>query len=324
MSKYKEFGYEDKSSLDCFISENLNIKNTLSKYNSKEKKWDTDKVRIATFNCLGLERFAKKTLLKKRLKYICEEFNMRNLDIICLQEVSNIVLEYFLNSKIIQKSYYISNSSIDWKFGGEQVCLILSKIKPVTSYLYYLKGEHYYGLSVIDLGSIVVASIYLQAGSSEGGLKNLSSYSKCRVKHLKASINKITEISKSRQFFILGDFNFHLDGPNLEYEDLKNYNLYDIYRIKNPNKDGFTEDTNRNEMRFNFKSYKKTVRYDGIFTNKKTKIIDCKLFGTEPIFTITKETFNKITEKDPTVHENNKINWYLSDHFGIYCDVIIE
>lgn len=316
----QEFGYNNNN-FDC----NLNniIKNDgVAKFNGKE--WGHNTFKIATFNCLGLSRFSKRTLLKERLKYIVKEFKDLNLDIICLQEVSKIVFDYFKSSNIIKKLYYLSNSNINWNFGGEQVCLILSKVKPLKSKLYYLKGEHYYGLSIIDLGSFLVSSIYLQAGSSEGGVKDINKYSKCRINHIKEGVKLIKDIAGDRQYFLLGDFNFHLDGPNLEESFLKKYNLYDIFRIKNPNNKGYTEDTDKNSMRYNFKPYKKKVRYDGIFSNYESEIIECKLFGTEPVFSISESKFKKITKKDPVVMNKNKIDWFISDHFGVYCNVVIS
>ena len=220
-------------------------------------------------------------------------------------------------------NFFISNSNIDWSFGGEQVCLILSKIKPLTSYLYYLKGEHYYGLCLLEYNSFIVASIYLQAGSTTSGLRNVKTYANCRAKQLKASINKIKAISKSKNFFIMGDFNFDLDNHGLEYVTLKNYNFIDIYREFNPNKNGFTEDTDKNSMRFNFKPIVKKVRYDGIITNKKIIINDCEIFGNKPIFSISKSEFRKANDKDPEIINGDKVEWFLSDHFGLYCDISI-
>jgi hypothetical protein len=328
MTKYTDFGYEDKNNLDCYISNDLNTQATIGKYNPITNKWEIKKskkedLRLGTFNCLGLERFAKKTLLSKRLKYICLELESLNLDIICLQEVSKTVLDYFKNSPIIKKNFYISNYDVNWSFGGEQVCLILSKIKPLTSYLYYLKGEHYYGLCLLEYNSFVIGSIYLQAGSSASGLRNVKTYANCRSKQLNASINKIKSIAKSKQFFLLGDFNFDLDNHGLEYVTLKNYNFYDLYKDHNPNKDGFTEDTDKNSMRFNFKPFKKKVRYDAIISNKKVLINECHIFGDKPIFSITKSEFRDATGKDPEVMNGDKINWFLSDHFGVLCDITL-
>ena len=101
-------------------------------------------------------------------------------------------------------------------------------------------------------------------------------------------------------------------------------NFQDIFRIKNPNDKGYTEDTDRNSMRYNFKPYKKKVRYDGIFSNKKSRIIECKLFGTEPIFSITETKFKKITNKDAKILNKSKIDWFISDHFGVYCELVLS
>lgn len=329
MTKYKEFGYDDKNNLDCYISNNLNTTDSVGKYNPITGEWEIkeskkEELRLATFNCLGLERFAKKTLLEKRLKYICEEFDKLNFDIICLQEVSKTVLDYFKKSSIIKKNYFLSNSKVNWKFGGEQVCLILSKIKPLTSYLYYLKGEHYYGLCILEYNSYLVASIYLQAGSVTSGLRNVKTYANCRSKQLKASVNKIKAIAKSKQFFILGDFNFDLDSHGLEYVTLRKFNFVDLFREHNPNEEGFTEDTDRNSMRFNFKPIKKKVRYDAILAKNNVKIKECRIFGTNPIFSISKSEFRKHTGKDPEIINGDKVDWFLSDHFGVYCDIILS
>ena len=316
----QEFGY-NSNNFECDLN-NIIKNDGVAKFNGKE--WGLNSFKIGTFNCLGLSRFAKRTLLKERLKYIVKEFKNLDLDIICLQEVSKVVFDYLKSSSVIKKLYYFSNNNINWNFGGEQICLVLSKIKPVNSKLYYLKGEHYYGICIVDLGAFVVSSIYLQAGSSEGGVKDINKYSKCRISHIKEGLKLIKDIARERQYFFLGDFNFHLDGPNLEVSYLKNYNFYDIFRIKNPNEKGYTEDTDSNSMRYNFKPYKKKVRYDGIFSNKESRIIECKLFGTTPIFSITESKFKKITNKDPVILNKNKIDWFISDHFGVYCELVLS
>ena len=76
-------------------------------------------------------------------------------------------------------------------------------------------------------------------------------------------------------------------------------------------------------MRFNFKPFVKKVRYDGIISSKQIIITDCSIFGDKPIFSISKSEYRDATGKDPKIINGDKIDWFLSDHFGVFCDISI-
>jgi hypothetical protein len=141
-----------------------------------------------------------------------------------------------------------------------------------------------------------------------------------------------------RDVILCGDLNFHLDGRIEDWPEIEMLTKYktlgfiDTYRALNPDEGGFTEDTDRNPMRWNQKLIEKHYRYDGIFYKSVSSVPHSSaLIGTEfeCIDTVESKWFiEKISEVVPDEldrliqcppDKDHKIRLPInpSDHFGV-------
>jgi endonuclease/exonuclease/phosphatase family metal-dependent hydrolase len=291
-----------------------------------------------TYNIWGLppkNDFVLK-LMKIRINNIINIIKKNNPDIICFQEVSLIPFNILKNKLSIiykyhyEKDYYFNEIN---NRNREVETIIFSKY-PISNYqVYGLDGNLRYNNSIIraEYNNFILYNTYLQAGSSKSpGQENYwFHYTRCRIDQL----NRIKELidKETKPVIICGDFNFHLDGGEewLEYNEIKNYFKDSWKEIRKDN--GFTEDTDINVMRWNLKFQEKKVRYDGILY-KGDKIIPLfsKLVGKKPIplNKIMTKLFIKNFISDEyykiKYNNNNNINIFPSDHFGVITKFKIQ
>ncbi len=319
-----EFGYDETdTSLDCKITINkLNSKS----YVFKDNRWNSDiKIKVGTYNVWGIEEF-KFSLLDERLPYIIKTLKEQDLDIICIQEASETVINYFSNDEWIKNTYYISevNECIDWSTRGDQTCITLSKQKPKYQDIYNLVADYNYSLLVSVFDNFVVFNCYLNAGGKFSATKGWEKYHECRC-NLLPIIGKLIDRHRGENIILAGDFNMDLDGHENswpELEELNKLNLNDSWCLDNP---GYTEDTDVNTMRWNIKRNKKRFRYDAILYKGNIKSKDPQVFGNKPVFEITPDTFKDVTGKEvDVINENCCVDWFPSDHFGVSVTLIIQ
>jgi hypothetical protein len=196
-------------------------------------------------------------------------------------------------------------------------------------------------LQILEFKNLIVFNIYLQAGSkaSPGQKYKWKNYSRCRKQQLKFIREQIINY-KDIPIILLGDFNFDLNDLDEwpEKKDLDKIELYDSWIECNKNKDmkeGLTENTEINHMRYNSKFEKKLFRYDAILY-KNLKSIKSKVICNIPEkldekFNVKYKEYNKIYEnvilpKDKlsdkriikTIENNENIyDLFISDHFGV-------
>jgi exonuclease III len=324
---------------------------------NKEKTFYTSDIQlplmfsIMTYNIWGLppkNDFILK-LMKIRINLIADIIIKNNPDIICFQEVSLIPLRIlkkrlsFLYKYQYETDYFFDEIS---QRNREVETITFSKY-PVCNYqVYGLDGNLRYNNSLIrtEFNNCVVYNVYLQAGSkkSPGQEYYWFHYTRCRIDQLKR-IKELIE-KDTKPVIICGDFNFHLDGGDewLEYNEIKDY-FKDSWKELNK-KDGFTENTDINTMRWNLKFQEKKVRYDGILYRATTSCTaspqadsracliktGCtirpffsKIVGKQSV-PLNKEMTklfikNYISDEHKKIKYNNKktINIFPSDHFGV-------
>ena len=289
--KLNKFGYsQNDSRMNCGIKKIID--NKFYKYNKIEKKWinnidnidkkyDLNDFTIATWNIWGSAHFDKISLIDKRLKYIINILKQENITIICLQEISQKIINKLCNTNFIKNNYYIScieqpwisekidlpNSSYD---GYEPNCwtVILSKIPPNKSNYIVLKSDKIEFSSVVaEFNNLTIANLHLQSGGLASGLdkKVGLKYHICRKDQMKDIKNFISTNYNSKNIIYTGDFNCDLNKNKLFPErthiikDLKDSWI----ETGNDGKDGTTENTYINTMRYNIKGLHKNYRYDG-------------------------------------------------------------
>jgi tyrosyl-DNA phosphodiesterase 2 len=293
---------------------------------------------IMTYNIWGLppkNDFILK-LMKIRINLIADIIIKNNPDIICFQEVSLIPLQ-ILKKRL--SSNYKYQYETDYYFdkilerNREVETITFSKF-PVCNYqVYGLDGNLRYNNSLIrtEFSNFVLYNVYLQAGSkkSPGQEYYWFHYTRCRIDQLKR-IKELIE-KDTKPVIICGDFNFHLDGGDewLEYNEIKDY-FKDSWTELNK-KDGFTENTDINTMRWNLKFQEKKVRYDGIlYKSNNIYPYFSKIVGKKSIPLDNKMTQlfikNFISDDHNKIKYNNKktINIFPSDHFGVITKFIIK
>jgi len=331
--------YENKGNKYGYYTDNLHRRCNNIILN-KEKKMDISDtsdisnilmLSIMTYNIWGLppkNDFMLK-LMKIRINLIADIIIKNNPDIICFQEVSLIPLRILKKRLSFMYKYQYET---DYYFDEilqrkREVETITFSKYPVCNYqVYGLDGNLRYNNSLIrtEFSNFVLYNVYLQAGSKKSpGQENYwFHYTRCRIDQLKRIKELIDKDMKP--VIICGDFNFHLDGGDewLEYNEIKNY-FQDSWKEVNK-KDGFTENTDINTMRWNLKFQEKKVRYDGILYKGDTiRPFLSKIVGKKSI-PLNKEMTklfikNYISDDHKKIKYNNKktINIFPSDHFGV-------
>jgi exonuclease III len=318
-----------------------------------------EKFNIITINAMGIYRGKESisNLMKLRVEILVKYLEEESPDIVCLQEVSHLFLTYLNSHECIKKQYKyqhefdLSDTKLAKRKKDIEVFMI-SKFQPNKITVRALRGNLGYtnSLMMIEYNNLVIINIYLQAGSKSSPGQSLKwiHYSRCRMQHLELIKSMIQNLIKKKPTIVLGDFNFDLNGSIDEWPEKKyldNLNLLDswnVYANKKGKdiKEGLTEDTDINSMRWNGKFEEKKYRYDGILYNKcKLKLKKTKVILKTPVKLKGKfEKYNKDYEdsilprnglENPKLvktEENGKniYDLFFSDHFGVYSEFIIK
>lgn len=312
---------------------------------------------ILTYNIWMLQKYTY-SRYEQRTGYLLKLLEDTDADIICLQEVGQYFLRELLNSPLHEKYVFTETSveSVSWNYErGDVICVTLIKswLRPIKT----IKHTIHIGLFKCDIiethtEKSVIVNLILHPGSSfspDINLQFVDLYSQCRKNQLEYIISTICEHITDKDIFLCGDFNFDLNPSGKEafqkeHETLitkLKHNGYCDTAFKMYDKNFFTEDTEKNEMRWNIKKKTKRMRFDGIFvktaeTESKELCFQPTLIGTEPIFRVS---FNEFIEslrdfgfnienlsKTPfkmRAYDNTMINWYASDHFGYFVSIFI-
>lgn len=342
-----DFGYVDSYlTKSCKIIEVLYSK----KYNTTFIFNSSNVINVCTWNIWGLTKYNKSFLewsIPKRMDLLIENIIKYDIDILCLQEVSNEIY-YYLYSKLndimdfYEEGLDIEKNKSNRNRNLENIFIVKKKYIPIEYVNYSIGGNLGYNnvISVLRFNNAIFYNIYLQAGSkhSVGQEKVAHHYSRCRSEQLTILDELIRSYynekgDSSQNIFVLGDFNFNLDGTIDDWPELNNlieikaeYNLSDEnYKYLN------SEDTTINFMRYNMKFIDKIFRYDTILSTCKTR--DNMLIGQEEIFLDDKQTENTLKyliykyddNKDKVKYNKyKKLSLWISDHFGIYGKYYIQ
>lgn len=302
-----------------------------------------------TYNIWGLAKTdEQKHLFGLRQPLLEKTIRESGADLLCLQEMSRFSYERL--SPLIAEYRYASelpypatgsrpvaerNRAVDTYF--------LSKYKPSRTTLYGLPGVLGYEdcLLVVEFPNLVVFNLYNQAGSksSPGQTHKWIHYSRCRYDILQTIYDMIVRRYIDKSIIICGDFNFHLDGEIEEWPEMEMLHRFfalgfvDTFRAVNPSENGFTEDTDRNVMRWNQKLIEKHYRYDGIFYRRALEssvAVTSKLIGVDHQCLSAEESkwfIQKMSEVKPDeldllvrcVQRSRKVHIPInaSDHFGV-------
>ena len=281
--------------------------------------------RICTWNIWGVEPFGHFSLLDQRLKYIFEQIKNEDLDIICLQEVSQTVIDnWILKEPWIKQNYYLSYVEAPWSekpsYRNGQMysepnvfCYILSKIKPEKIAMNILTGEISFSCLTARFPDFTIVNLHLQSGGKYSNVPHPEKYHQCRKEQMTNIFDLVSREYAHERVIYVGDFNFHLDGEINVWPELSVFNeqnLRDVWLEHHPHHPGYTEDTTINQMRYLLKQSHKQFRYDGILYKGNIDFEWIKMIGLDPVFHV---------EKD-----NKQIPWWPSDHFGLVTELTLD
>ena len=262
---------------------------------------------IMTYNIWGLSVTSNlKHLIGLRSKLLIKTIVDQNADMLCFQEMSEHMLDK-LKNPIIDKYKFASEPSykFDDRRNRDVDTYFVSKYTPKRIRVYGLPGvlEYKNSMCVVEFPNLIIFNLYLQAGSksSIGQEMNWIHYSRCRFDLLNYVYDMIEKKYKNINIIICGDLNFHLDGTINDWPEvlmlnkLKDTGFVDTFRHLHPFNAGFTEDTDLNMMRYNYKMLNKFYRYDGLFIKPgadahRFASVKSKVFGQELVYLNIKES----------------------------------
>lgn len=245
------------------------------RYNSEKKRWDkvTDKsierisrmIRVMTLNCLFDIYDKKYTDTAPRLPLIVETIKEVDPDILCVQEITPGMREYFMEHSHIRDNYYVTGNAPK-KYGQ----LTFSKFKPLCVNLVAFGGSHmkkYIQISLMteDNSKLEVYNIHLTSDHQRYADAK-------RGKQIEQLIDDIS----TDKFMIVGDFNSDEDI------DVHVDNVVDIWKVLYPDEEGFTFDYTKNKLASVTSQKMLKVRIDRMLS-RNVKPLTTRLIGTEPI-----------------------------------------
>ena len=314
--------------------------------------FDKNNLKILTYNIWGVDN-DDKLHFDKRMEKISDllKNNDDPYDIVCLQEVSRLAYTYLESNDVFTNYNYISHEKgeiANNRKDNNNCCrdidnIILSKDKlPISLLCYKLfsSKEYKYSipLTIAVFNNLVVVNIHTISGIYNG-IKRFY-----QLRHIYNIVEKINN-NNSIPTILCGDFNFDLNtkhtdtefpkylANNFEYDimQLNSLNEKHSYRTVELKENLYTEDTNKNFMRWNIKFAPKLYKYDGFIINDKINTINENLIG-DTVFYVTDEDENKKirinAEKNHSeplglVNEYD-IPLFPSDHFGIVLTFSIK
>jgi exonuclease III len=295
-------------------------------------------------------------LMSLRCK-IVRDFLLKNKpDMICFQEMSETFFNFLYTEKVkdIYPYFYESDLTNMKKRSKDIEVFILSKYKPKKITVVALTGNLDYtdSVGIYEFNNLVVVNVYLQAGSraSPGQKYFWQDFSRCRSQQLGYIKNKIAPfMTKNMGVIVLGDFNFDINSIGTEDETnwpegiiLKGLGLIDswnhFHRNPKPNtqlwKDGLTENTETNTLRYNSKLEPKMFRYDAIFANSKLSVSNSFVVFDKglPLHTEKENSAYESVIIPKSVKSSSKLmakiiknrdggyDLFASDHFGVMTE----
>lgn len=256
--------------------------NNVASVTAQSEKDVVSPLNVLTYNIWGAPQDKNSPLFnfEKRKEAILDILTTENPDVICLQEVSKEWAEAILSNQFIRDHYFStdpdSGRMVSY-FGLSQ--MTLSKFPITSSTVYGLPGYEIYSLLSTQIQyngkNVCINNVHLHSGAE---------YSAFRIAQLK-TIQNIISKNDADLNILAGDFNFG-DGPQWSENQHIPNDFQDIWKKTHKRDPGFTEDTNINKMRFNFKKKIKQERFDRILLKDKKslcKAFDIKKLGTKPI-----------------------------------------
>ncbi len=263
-------------------------------------------LKLASYNIWGALKDTKSPLFAFdiRSEAINDLLRQQDADIIFLQEVSEQWLDYLQSQKWIRDNYYCTEKNgkrVNTTFGISNVIFSKLPLANVTAYglLSMQMDEALYVETIIN-------DQYFYFVTSQ--LHSTEEFRDFRIMQLKTIFDILLK-DKPNAIFI-GDYNFG-DGEKWVENDHLDKSFTDAYRVLYPKEDGYTEDTQINEMRYMVKEKHKQERFDrALFKSDHLTVNEFEIFGKNQVGSV------KYKGKD--------VGIWPSDHFGISLEFILK
>jgi tyrosyl-DNA phosphodiesterase 2 len=259
---------------------------------ASDKTTQRDTLTIATFNIWFGDLFAT-----ERHQAVADLLEAHQPDFFALQEVTRKSLSLFLQNDWIRQHYFVSdiNASTFSPLHGYGVVLF-SRL-PVQKFrlmsLPSMMGRRFLVAEVLVNDTVFhVGTVHLESQKMSETV---------RGHQLKAIFENLDSVSNA---IVMGDFNFCATWEKENKRILPQYT--DIWAHVHPDRDGFTEDTSINVMRYNVRGKHKQVRFDRILLkSSRWQAQSIDLLGTQPIAPDLPDIFP-------------------SDHFGLLTHISMD
>ena len=242
---------------------------------------DQDELTLVTYNIWNDTKHAEQRYLA-----IAELLSRRAPDIMVFQEVTPTALDVLVAQEWIRDRYL--RATVVGGDTGNYGMLMLSRL-PISRVTYTrLPTRQSRGFLQADLvlngNRTVVCCVHLDSGKSSSRLRGW------QLHRIFGALKTVEDA------VVLGDFNMR----NTENSRIA-APYQDVWPALRPDKDGFTEDTSINLMRYDMKDRHRHVRFDRVLIKgRHWAAAEIELLGTEPI-----------SDDLPRV--------FPSDHFGVEC-----
>lgn len=226
-----------------------------------EKPIKKDNIKIISYNIWGALKDMNSPLFAfdMRAKAVSDILETENADIICLQEVSKIWIEYLLDQKWLQNKYYCTEKDgerVNIKFGLSNVIFSKFPLANITEY----------GLISMQMDMALYVEILVNGQNISLVTSQLHSQSEFREFRIMQLLTIFGIILKDKeQAIFVGDYNFGDDIYKWKENQYIDKSFQDAYRNLYPDaskNQGYTEDTNINIMRYMIKKSNKQERFD--------------------------------------------------------------
>lgn len=309
--------------------------NSLDFLNAENKKNSIDekmKLRVVTYN-IWFDSFEK----AKRLNFLIDLLEKDQADIVGLQEVTPVIISKLMAHQVIQKSFAISNCSVD-PYGVAflirkkitAICQVTFNFIPLTS-----KMSRNLLIAILTFED---SNLFLTAASDFQDVSQQKEFSQPKKEatiaiatvHLESLNNgkirkiQLEECQKALEKYpskvLMGDFNFdatknYIKAEKILENDIMIEILHDYMDVwsylRKKDEMGYTFDTTVNEM-LSWSSQKRyeQMRYDRV-------MLSSKIWNAKTINILGNEKYG-ISK----ANSNRPI--FISDHFGLSVDIIID
>ncbi|KAL9655130.1 hypothetical protein ABK040_008908 [Willaertia magna] len=342
--------YNDKLKTNCFdilpyyypINNDTNITTTWQSFQSFEEYYNCcnqnltysnvkniNELKIVSYN-IWFDTYYSKERTNKIID-LCQE---KDVDIICLQEVTFQTLNIICNHPFIKNNFIVSDAEGN-SVRPYGVWIAVKKTVPMSTFFVNTLPTEM-GRSALSVELLLPSSIFSNSSINDNNFKdfNRKIINKCCITtvHLESLNNEhyrreqlyliSTFLKPYKYSFLCGDFNFD-DERNFTIrkgELLENFNLNyfyeeykDLWQVlkkeKNWEDKGKTFDTNKNLMLYNG-HWVEVMRYDRMLWKNNEddwQVNDIEIIGDKPMLKLGDEM---------------NTQWvYPSDHFGLFTTI---